>query len=135
MGYITDFALKKDLAGLKKTQREKGVEAVKNAKDLQKNSILHLACTNSNTNSLIYAIRFPSLSNQLILGDIDTIFYALEIGVNVNAINVAGDSPLILSTKKGDIEAIKMLVDAGSKGLSLALHLQDIDVVPIYLPI
>ena len=46
MGYITDFALKKDLTGLKKIQREKGVAAVKEAKDLQKNTILHLACIN-----------------------------------------------------------------------------------------
>ena len=47
MGYITDFAVKKELELLKKTAREKGIEAVKNARDLKKNSILHIACINS----------------------------------------------------------------------------------------
>jgi hypothetical protein len=49
MGYITDFAVKKDLALLKRAVKEQGAEAVKTAKDLRKNTILHIACLNCNS--------------------------------------------------------------------------------------
>jgi ankyrin repeat protein len=90
---IHDAAIKNDLSQIQKLAREKGLDFVKSA-DLRKNTILHLSCE----------------------GGFDEIVdYSLDIGLDINKPNDAGDSPLILAAKRGDFEIVKKLVVAGAK--------------------
>ncbi|KAJ3302006.1 hypothetical protein HDV03_005482 [Kappamyces sp. JEL0829] len=94
MGLVQDCVRKQDLGSIQKLQKEKGADFVKNYRDLKQNSILHLA---------------------LEIGAGEIIEYAINLGVNVNAANIAGDSPLMVATRKGNLESVKQLIVAGSK--------------------
>lgn len=90
---VHDAAIKNDFAQIQKLAKEKGLEFIKSP-DLRKNTILHLACEYGHEN---------------------LVDYSLDIGIELNKPNDAGDSPLILATKKGDLDTVKKLVEAGAK--------------------
>jgi ankyrin repeat protein len=64
--------------------------------DLNKNTILHIAC---------------NLNQGQILD------YAISIGVDVNESNIAGDSALIVATKARNFEFVLKLVNSGADGI------------------
>lgn len=92
MGYVTDAVVKKDINQLKKLHREKGVEEIKEAKDLRKNNILHLSCENGTAISVRRELTTPFST----LEDPNIIDFALGIGIDWNAQNVAGEYFLIM---------------------------------------
>lgn len=67
MGELQEAVKKQDISRIHKLSSDKGLEWIKNSKDLQQNSILHIACDNN----------------------LDIIFrYALKIGVDINGYNI-----------------------------------------------
>lgn len=92
MGIVQEFFEKQDMNLIYKYAKEKGLDAIRKAKDLRSNNLLH-AGTMKNHISLIQ--------------------YSIEAGISVDSTNVAGDSALILATKNGNLEIISLLVKAG----------------------
>jgi hypothetical protein len=56
--------------------------------------------------SLAYGLRFGYVIS-LISGSMKVLDYAIQIGVDIDAVNIAGDSPVISAVKKNRLEAVK----------------------------
>ncbi|KAJ3158195.1 hypothetical protein HDU86_003153 [Geranomyces michiganensis] len=63
-------------------------------RDLHENTVLHIACKHGKTAVVEWALE--------------------QSGIDLNALNVAGDTPLILSASQGSLEIVKMLVAKGA---------------------
>ncbi|KAJ3155901.1 hypothetical protein HDU89_005459 [Geranomyces variabilis] len=63
-------------------------------RDLHENTVLHIACKHGRTAVVEWALA--------------------QSGIDLNALNVAGDTPLILSASQGSLEIVKMLVAKGA---------------------
>ncbi|KAJ3270087.1 hypothetical protein HDV01_000581 [Terramyces sp. JEL0728] len=93
MGLIHDLAAKEDLASIQAVAKEKGLEFIRKARDLWKNSVLHIATQKSS---------------------MKIVQYCLDIEIDLNAYNVAGDTALIIAAKNQNFELIKKLTEAGA---------------------
>ena len=92
---IHEAAKKQDMNTILKLVNEQGIEYAK-SKDLYQNNVLHIACEKG----------------------YDSVFdYALQQKIDVNACNVGGDTPLILSCKRGAIKYIEKLLEHGADGI------------------
>ncbi|KAL2920227.1 hypothetical protein HK105_200295 [Polyrhizophydium stewartii] len=106
-----------DLDALRRLANDKSQDYVRGLRDLHANTILHTACHRG-------------------LGPLFE--YAIQLGVDVNAVNAAGDTALILAAKRGDLGQIKRLVqinadvskanDHGNTPLHYAAFWRHIDV-------
>ncbi|KAJ8328831.1 hypothetical protein O5D80_002809 [Batrachochytrium dendrobatidis] len=89
-----DAVKKGDLAAIKKLALEKSSEYVRTLRDLNANTILHISCHKA----------------------LNPLFeYAMQLEVDVNAVNCAGDTALILSTKRGDLHQMEKLIAANAE--------------------
>ena len=101
MGIVQEFFEKQDMNLIHKYAKEKGLDAIRKAKDLRSNNLLHVG---------------------IIKNHVPLIQYSIEAGIGVDSTNVAGDSALILATKNRNLELISLLVKAGANVNLSNLH-------------
>ncbi|KAJ1339413.1 ribonucleoside-diphosphate reductase large subunit [Batrachochytrium salamandrivorans] len=107
---------KGDLAAIKKLALEKSSEYVRTLRDLNANTILHISCHKGMLKPDFTVILHLRMSTHISMIALNPLFeYAMQLEVDVNAVNCAGDTALILSTKRGDLHQMEKLIAANAE--------------------